>query len=375
MSATRIYLIVDNLKMGGIQRLALDESYALSRQGINVEVIVLQEEDIYNDIREIDGQYFLNHQIVIHFTPSGKLNKIKWLQDRFSKEELVVAICHSAAGIGLVFLACKLNKKKVLIVGFLHQVASLSSIKQRIKRYVYFTLAHQIRASSKQFLLEFEEVYGRYPLYNKCIRKKIVFDRMGIDLERIIWKQSKNNLIKITGKPALLFNSRTIGWKGFETFVSIANFLGEKYQYIVVTTRDSHDLQLLNSFMNLPTAQVFNGVSVAHFDWEVPTIHIYPTNYGIKTEFPQSIGLNVLECMALGIPNLISREGFESWPEFRNSSLIQTVDWTARESVTRAIELLLANGDSRGCSSLGNAHGKDVIGIDQHIIRLMQTLD
>jgi hypothetical protein len=69
-------------------------------------------------------------------------------------------------------------------------------------------------------------------------------------------------------------------------------------------------------------------------------IHLYPTNYGSKTRYPQSIGLNVIEFAALGIPSLVSKEVVTTYPELFDSGLVLSVDWNDLLEVERKIDIL-----------------------------------
>lgn len=94
-----------------------------------------------------------------------------------------------------------------------------------------------------------------------------------------------------------------------------------------------------------------------------------PTNYGQKVKYPQNVGLNVLECLALGIPSIISVEGFETWPEFRGSEMIYTTNWTIEESSKLVKEVLLSPAPR---SLLSNETLRGLVGIDQHLMRLQE---
>ena len=48
--------------------------------------------------------------------------------------------------------------------------------------------------------------------------------------------------------------------------------------------------------------------------------------------------MNVLEMISQGITSLISKEGFESWPELRESVLVKVVDWSNTDEVLRIVE-------------------------------------
>ena len=93
-------------------------------------------------------------------------------------------------------------------------------------------------------------------------------------------------------------------------------------------------------------------------------IHIYPTDYGSQTTYPQSIGLNVLEFLALGIPSVISEESFKTFPELKNCLLIETCDWTdVSQFKTKVHKLETLSSFDRISSSLSV---RDAISIEHH---------
>jgi len=371
-TSDRVYIVLDNLRVGGVQRLALDESYALSRQGKEVSVIILEEQVSIDDMREIDGAFFRRHSLKLCFLPQGRGKQILWFIKFIRGENPNIILCHSARSIGLIRLASLFCWRQIVIVAFLHQLASLSSRLQKFKRFILFSMANQVRASSKQFILEFEATYKRCKFLTKPVLKKMQFDRMGLDLSRIDWAQSNENLIKITDRPALIFNSRVTEWKGFKTFLELAIELGSEFQYILITSRMAHQADLIAQFDGLPTAKTFYGKNVSHFAWEVPCIHVYPTDYGKGVKYRQNIGLNVLECLSLGIPSIISHEGFESWPEFQSINSVMTTGWNINETCEIVRKVL----SSQNCQSkILDDYLREVIGIQQHLTRLQKLFD
>ena len=72
---------------------------------------------------------------------------------------------------------------------------------------------------------------------------------------------------------------------------------------------------------------LYLGKKPACFKYSDNSIHIYPTAYGDSDKFPQSIGMNLLEFIALGVPGMISNEGFESWPQIKGNSIVQVCNW------------------------------------------------
>jgi glycosyltransferase involved in cell wall biosynthesis len=364
-----VFIVLDNLRVGGIQRLALDEAYSLVEEGKRVALIVLEDAVQIDDIREIDGNFFSQYSLNVLFVPGGKRKQIVWFIEFLRKERPSVVLCHSAKGIGLVRISSLMLRQKVFVAGFLHQLASMSNATQKVKRLMLFLMADQIRASSKQFILEFETVYRKLPFLNRLIAEKMYFDRMGVNLARIDWQQTRESLIPIAGRPALIFNSRITNWKGFDTFVELARKLGQEFQYILITSRNVHQVESVSNFTQMETAKVFYGKNVSHFLWKVPSIHIYPTKYGVKVKYQQNIGLNVLECLALGIPSIISSENFETWPELDNSNGVYLTDWNLPD-VGELIRALVKNIEIS--EKLAGNSFREFIGIDSHIIRMLE---
>jgi hypothetical protein len=116
---------------------------------------------------------------------------------------------------------------------------------------------------------------------------------------------------------------------------------------------------------------VFNS-SVTSLQLNLGSVHLYPSDYGPSIKYPQSIGMNVLEMISQGIPSLISKDGFESWPELRESELVKVVDWTNKEEVLRAVE------SSRKLSSQSRKEEFEklsgVISIEDHCRRLVNLM-
>jgi hypothetical protein len=69
--------------------------------------------------------------------------------------------------------------------------------------------------------------------------------------------------------------------------------------------------------------------------------------------------MNVLELLALGVPIMISKEGFESWPELASSPMVHIYD---RESADEVIRLI------REIESLTEAE------IKNEILRITQSI-
>ena len=246
---------------------------------------------------------------------------------------------------------------------------SLSSKKQALKRFFYFTFADKLFVSSNQFKLEIE-TYLKNNWWGTLFRKKIYFDRMGIYLDRI--DNQFKAVVCQEAVPHLIFSSRMTAWKGFQVFLNLASKFHSINHKVVfeiskVINKQS-EIQELDKHDN----HAFYSKSPASFNYPSKSLHIYPTNYGDSVKYPQSIGMNVLEFLALGVPSLISIEGFQSWPELEKSVLIETCNWfNPLEVDKKANKLLNVDEASARDESLKL---RESISIERHVTNLVTQM-
>lgn len=327
----KIAIIVDNLRVGGVQRLALDEAYSLVKLGYCISIIVLEKKLPGDNIREVDGKYFHDFasDLRIKEISGSDIYIFNLLFQEFRSEIPDLVISHSAKGtlFSQVIRIMTGNVRKFKVIGFIHQLITLSKPMQRIKRLLFYSFANEVRASSKQFILEIEYIRRRNLLYWIVFPRTIVFDRMGIDLDRINFQTNRVVQIKDTNETRLIFLSRVVGWKGFNTFLNVCEESSNQTQKIVFTTPLYAQSTEICEFLTVANSIKIENSGIANLDKKSKALHLYPTNYGGTVKFPQNIGMNVLECIAVGIPSLISREDFWSWPELENSVFVQIADW------------------------------------------------
>lgn len=116
----------------------------------------------------------------------------------------------------------------------------------------------------------------------------------------------------------------------------------------------------------------FYSKSPVSFRYPSKSLHIYPTNYGASIKYPQSIGMNVLEFLALGVPSLISKEGFESWPELEKSVLIETCNWFNSTEVDNKLNKLLNVDETRARDE--SLRLRESISIERHVTNLVSQI-
>jgi hypothetical protein len=82
--------------------------------------------------------------------------------------------------------------------------------------------------------------------------------------------------------------------------------------------------------------------------------------------------MNVLEFLALGVPSLISIEGFQSWPELEKSILIETCNWFNPLEVNKKANKLL-NVDEASAKE-ESLKLRESISIERHVTNLVSQI-
>jgi len=363
-----VLIVVDNLRVGGIQRLAIDECYALNKRGIKHLLVSLTAFEENNSIVKVDEEFAEISQLNLKYLGKGKLRQLNELT-KFVKQDFNLIVTHSATAALLLRFAVTLNMKKMNIILYIHQLISLSSNKQALKRFFYFTFANKLFVSSNQFKLEIE-TYLKDNWWGALFRKKIYFDRMGIYLDRV--DNQLKEIVCQEAVPHLIFSSRMTEWKGFQVFLNLAskfNSINHKIVFEISKVKNKQtEIQDLDNDDN----HAFYSKSPVSFKYPSKSLHIYPTNYGDSIKYPQSIGMNVLEFLALGVPSLISKEGFESWPELEKSALIETCNWLNSIEVDDKLNKLLNIDETSARDE--SLKLRESISIERHVTNLVSQM-
>lgn len=334
-----VLIVVDNLNAGGIQRIALDQMYCLTELGVDCVVVSLTPPNVErSSMTDVDGDFFLGHSSKVVFTSSNWRKQIRFLLQLCHRNHFNIALCHSPRA-NLIMRCIRISTlKKLKVVGFIHQIPTFSSKMQNLKRGIYFRFSDYVWASSNQFKLEIDRLRQESIFFRIIFRGDIEFDRPGIFLKRIdeVTLSTKQERLE---KLSLVFYGRAVKWKGFETFLMIASKVLDRYSPVVITSKEYESgVGILGQHVRKKLI-VYMSKSIASIKWTNRVVHLYPTNYGDLNKRPMSVSQNVLECIALGIPSLVSQEGFESWPELKNSILCKVTMWDWQEIEQVLLEL------------------------------------
>jgi glycosyltransferase involved in cell wall biosynthesis len=368
----KFFIVTENLRVGGIQRLALDECYALASKGIPVELITLSPRINGDDVIELDGLHSGNLTFKLTQFNKSRISKIINFRKILAKEKSdFTIVSHSASAVLLIRIAFPFRKKTKPLL-YVHQLISMSGKFQAMKRIFYFRLAKKILVSSLQFSLDLKAYLRKNRLLGLLFRIETEFDRMGIFLPRLLDTTTDAKQFNCDPEiPHLLSISRITSWKGIETFIDISQRkeLNDFHSVVLSTSTGRRDILDPDNqtFVNF---HIFENFGVASMPRDINYIHIYAAKYPEKVKFPQCIGMNVLECLALGIPSVISEENFESWPELKNNPLVFASNWKDADDVVKKIRLLkaipLAERESFAIDV------RPLISISHHIEKLIQ---
>ncbi len=339
-----VYIAVDDLRIGGIQRLAMDEAYALVDIGIKTSIICFGPKRHGDSILELDrvslGQ-LSDLGIDITFLDQGtKIARVIHLAQLIKSKDMCSVVCHSPSAAVMFRIGSLLAKRSLKINLWIHQLISLSAPVQKSKRLLYSLCATKIFFSSNQFKMQWE----LEPL-DKALRKIFFIKtqnryicRLGVHLPRVLNSTEAYSCANETNH--FIFASRVTAWKGLDTFFFLSQF-HEDVHPVLMSVNISNEL--LSKFEGKSNSNHVIQSRPPSFLRNLPNaIHIYPTNYGSNTVYPQSIGLNVIEFAALGVPSLVSKEIVTSYPELFDCGLVSSVDWNNHAEVEQKIKLMLA---------------------------------
>jgi len=334
----KAYIFVDNLKIGGYQRLSLDQAYALSDLKYSVTIIVLSPRLEWTaaiiEKKELDLK-----KIELLESKSSRIALFQFISKNLplSSADCLV-ISHSLRSTLVLRSINVLFRSKFTINTTLHQLPKLSHLSQRIKRLIYAQFTDNLYCFSKaaemgwytQFGNTFEGVLFKYS-------KRIQTLRNGIYLDRLPARQPVN---KGESRPRIIYLGRLSFWKGLETIKKLAKSeeLSEFDFVLMVPAISPKDLHELNKILG-SRLNVIEGKSVASLKSQDGDVHIYPANYGSEVELIESISLNCLEMCAIGIPSIVTLGGLATWPELAETGLVQEVDWSKINEVAIAIRL------------------------------------
>lgn len=316
-----VVIAVENLRIGGYQRLALDQAYYLSDS--------LQEATLLLLNPELPGIKTFEHtERDLIQTKNLNITRLtgRRIDDFFSIRKMlkiehseILIISHSLRSTVLFSLARIGSRKKVIVNTTIHQLPALSRFTQRTKRFLYSLFTDNLFAYSDAVSKDWKERYGR-------LGKKISVLRNGIYLDRIPKTNSFSDQNEVSRR--LIFLGRNTSWKGIETFFHLFKSKAfVDFSGLMMISQITTEIEMLSKQVENDRISLVEGANLASFIPKQGDLHVYPAQYGIGAKFTEPISLNCLEMAAMGIRSLVSCSNEDTWPDLKSMGVFIPVDW------------------------------------------------
>jgi glycosyltransferase involved in cell wall biosynthesis len=332
-------LFVDNLRIGGFQRLALDQAYGLSELGFTTTIYVLDDvpQKHLASFFNVESEIISRLQVRILWigkTRRSQMQKLFQIVQKGNSDWLVLS--HSLRATFLVSLVNLKFGSRVRVISTIHQLPTLSASRQRFIRFVYAQFSWKLLAYSVAVKADWDaRVQNNFFFKNLIARKEIDVMRNGIYLKRLpLIPRNRQD----SSPPRLVYLGRNTSWKGVSTFLNIAMSPQLSNFHILFMVPNAEDIDL--SFIDrgdLSRISILAGKTISSYEPRSGDVHLYPANYGEAAKYVESVSLNCLELACIGIPTLLSINGLSTWPDLISFDIFHETDWVNQDEVVEKI--------------------------------------
>ena len=343
LSSKTTVLVCDTLRIGGAERLILDQAYKLSDLNKKVVILILSAKPVSTTLTflELEKNLISSKNIQVHYFSGRKSQQFKNFFLFLKNVNVEIVISHSLRGTVFFSVIKRITRKSYFVITTLHQLLCLSAPLQRMKRVAYSQFSDVLFAFSSALVCEWE-YKRRHNLFFRLLtlRKGIELCRNGVYLDRL-------KPVEITASSEIkrfLFIGRLTSWKSLSSFLEVfLQFEFQKIRALIMTPNDPTEyLQIINQ-KSRESIDIEIGKSVSQVQFNSNDLHLYHTNYGPNSRFTEPVSINVLEMACLGISSVISRNGNLTWPELLELKLLVEVDWTDLDLSTSIIKKQISN--------------------------------
>jgi len=331
---SKVLIVVDDFRMGGIQRLALDQAYKLSDLHIQSEILVLSPapNSEISTFEKAESSLILNRKIRITYSTGDRFLQIVSLRNLIKNFDYNIVIAYSLRAAVVVKILSLLRLLECRVIITIHQLPSLSAPLQRTRRFIYSQFSDLLYSYSQAVVNDWEFRRRKNVLiWALTLRKSMSICRNGIYLERL--EDLSAGVVNKTQKrfksnPRLVFIGRLASWKGLAKFIEIASMEELMVFDILLVTPSLPEefIELLESNFG-KRASIEIGKSISQIDFFATDLHLVPLNYGKDAVFIESISLTVLEMACMGIRSIISEGGNTTWPELKELGFLIEANW------------------------------------------------
>ena len=363
-----VVILVDDFKIGGIQRIALDQAYALNKNGIIGTIIVLGSEPRKNvpSFIHTENELIKSLDVEFVFFEGSKYEQFRKLLMLLKTRKPELLICYSLRGTVLSYICNRFIQKKPTVVTTIHQLLSMSAPVQRVRRVLYSQFTDVLFAYSVAVKNDWDYRRKHNPfIWLISCRKTISVCRNGVFLPRIVFNQNKFS--KSTDKiERLVFVNRLTAWKGLSIALQIIESKEFSTTSLLLVTPDDPRKYLVGIRPAvLDRVLTVVGKSVSQIEFSPGDLHIYPASYGPRSRFIEAISINVLEMACFGVKSFVTKHGVDTWPELVKDGMVLEADWSNLPSALRTI---LKNGTPAKVSEINKA--RQLIDIENNLNKI-----
>lgn len=333
-------IFVDNLRIGGYQRLAIDEAYALSDRGVKTMIVSLEQtgpSQLGNNFANIESDLLARKGIRIEEFPASRIKLYFALRSLMKSLDFsAIVISHSLrSSFVLKLVQLSTHNARYTINTKIHQIPHLSDVKQRLKRFLYSQFTDNLYCFSEAVITNWNSQFGRSIEVLLRQGRQMRLLRNGVYLPRIPALSPVPN----TRNPRIIFLGRITFWKGLEILNDIAQIrdLSSFDFLLIVPSYTEDEVSELRATLG-DRLRIISGKSINQIQFFSGDIHVYPTQYPFNSSSTESISLNCLELAVVGIPSLITHGGQLTWTESEFYNYFIEVDWNDTAEVAKKIQ-------------------------------------
>lgn len=346
-------IVLDNFRVGGLERLALDQLYALKDMGIEAEAQYRQVEVTHSmpNFLSLEERRISEKKIKITGLPKTDLGQLRHFFRLFSQQDFGIVINHSVGAAVILKSAIILTRKKAIIKTFIHQLPTLSAPKQRLKRFIYSLFSDEVYGYSSAVVEDWNKRISKRIL-PRAIRQllEIKLLRNGIYLSRL--PSGVVESPESTSSGRMVFIGRNVGWKNLNrVFSLLRNPKLATLSALIIVPMIDEEIKNAAELEFSHRIQFQVGKKIEDVDFRAGDVNIYPVDYGPDAKFIEAISLNCLEMACIGIPSLIARHGSSTWPDLVNLGYLYEVNWNDEDEVADTLENLATRKFHKGETS------------------------
>ena len=333
-------IIVTTLRIGGIERNALDQAYQISDDKDYSTILVLDKINNHQNANFVDleSELIFSKNIDIRFCSMGFRSQIKTLIELLTYENFNLVIDNTLSGTLKTRIASIISRKKIIIHTVVQQLASLSAPVQRYKRMFYAQFATTLFINSVNYGIDWTYHKNQHWWSKILFRKKFHILKNGVYTNRLP-KRIKVNETNDFKQERFIFLGRLKSWKGIDKLIQIDEITNKRGRFLVIASefdgKISHDYKKIFG----DRIEFIFGKTLTSFTPVAGDIHIYPVDYGKNPPAIESVSTNCLEMAMLGVPSIVTKGGTNNWSVLRQMGMVKEVDWDNTEELNQVVNL------------------------------------